>query len=428
MMKNKKIILIAILVLGVLLVSVGIFLGVGKDRKTNLLNEFTISSKYLVRVRDNLISSDGKKYTYYDLNGKKLLELESENEIFDFEVFKLMNSKDDLFVSTKDGVTYGVIDSSKKEVLPSKYHSVFIVSKNCFIVENENNSYSVVNASGVNLFETNYDRYINYDNAAVALVSGDKWSIIDQNGNLVSKVNYSYVVDYSYDKAKTKAVVLVGQYGDDTSDIYIFKNESLNIIEKVGSSIFVKDKYIYYAVSDGTFSSYDIVSGNVKKNVVVDFSLNGMISTISSDGLLGYKSTDGKIVIKEQYQVEGTTDFTKYGLAVVSLNNLKGVIDKTGKQIIPCKYKTIYVFSGNVFVVSDDDQTYYLIDNNDKKIYDTVLYDGVSDFIVAYNNDKCGIVNRDGKNVTELNNLSCNVYGNMYLVKEKNNHWLVRSN
>lgn len=428
MMKNKKIILIAILVLGVLLVSVGIFLGVGKDRKTNLLNEFTISSKYLVRVRDNLISSDGKKYTYYDLNGKKLLELESENEIFDFEVFKLMNSKDDLFVSTKDGVTYGVIDSSKKEVLPNKYHSVFIVSKNCFIVENENNSYSVVNASGVNLFETNYDRYINYDNAGVALVSGDKWSIIDQNGNLVSKVNYSYVVDYSYDKAKTKAVVLVGQYGDDTSDIYIFKNESLNIIEKVGSSIFVKDKYIYYAVSDGTFSSYDIVSGNVKKNVVVDFSLNGMITTVSSGGLLGYKSTDGKIVIKEQYQVEGTTDFTKYGLAVVSLNDLKGVIDKTGKQIIPCKYKTIYVFSGNVFVVSDDDQTYYLIDNNDKKIYDTVLYDGVSDFIVAYNNDKCGIVNRDGKNVTELNNLSCNVYGNMYLVKEKNNQWLVRSN
>lgn len=428
MMKNKKIILITILVLGVLLVSVGIFLGVGKDRKTNLLNEFTISSKYLVRVRDNLISSDGKKYTYYDLNGKKLLELESENEIFDFEVFKLMNSKDDLFVSTKDGVTYGVIDSSKKEVLPNKYHSVFIVSKNCFIVENENNSYSVVNASGVNLFETNYDRYINYDNAGVALVSGDKWSIIDQNGNLVSKVNYSYVVDYSYDKAKTKAVVLVGQYGDDTSDIYIFKNESLNIIEKVGSSIFVKDKYIYYAVSDGTFSSYDIVSGNVKKKVVVDFSLNGMITTVSSGGLLGYKSTDGKIVIKEQYQVEGTTDFTKYGLAVVSLNDLKGVIDKTGKQIIPCKYKTIYVFSGNVFVVSDDDQTYYLIDNNDKKIYDTVLYDGVSDFIVAYNNDKCGIVNRDGKNVTELNNLSCNVYGNMYLVKEKNNHWLVRSN
>lgn len=428
MMKNKKIILITILVLGVLLVSVGIFLGVGKDRKTNLLNEFTISSKYLVRVRDNLISSDGKKYTYYDLNGKKLLELESENEIFDFEVFKLMNSKDDLFVSTKDGVTYGVIDSSKKEVLPNKYHSVFIVSKNCFIVENENNSYSVVNASGVNLFETNYDRYINYDNAAVALVSGDKWSIIDQNGNLVSKVNYSYVVDYSYDKAKTKAVVLVGQYGDDTSDIYIFKNESLNIIEKVGSSIFVKDKYIYYAVSDGTFSSYDIVSGNVKKKVVVDFSLNGMITTVSSGGLLGYKSTDGKIVIKEQYQVEGTTDFTKYGLAVVSLNDLKGVIDKKGKQIIPCKYKTIYVFSGNVFVVSDDDQTYYLIDNNDKKIYDTVLYDGVSDFIVAYNNDKCGIVNRDGKNVTELNNLSCNVYGNMYLVKEKNNHWLVRSN
>lgn len=428
MMKNKKIILIAILVLGVLLVSVGIFLGVGKDRKTNLLNEFTISSKYLVRVRDNLISSDGKKYTYYDLNGKKLLELESENEIFDFEVFKLMNSKDDLFVSTKDDVTYGVIDSSKKEVLPNKYHSVFIVSKNCFIVENENNSYSVVNASGVNLFETNYDRYINYDNAGVALVSGDKWSIIDQNGNLVSKVNYSYVVDYSYDKAKTKAVVLVGQYGDDTSDIYIFKNESLNIIEKVGSSIFVKDKYIYYAVSDGTFSSYDIVSGNVKKKVVVDFSLNGMITTVSSGGLLGYKSTDGKIVIKEQYQVEGTTDFTKYGLAVVSLNDLKGVIDKTGKQIIPCKYKTIYVFSGNVFVVSDDDQTYYLIDNNDKKIYDTVLYDGVSDFIVAYNNDKCGIVNRDGKNVTELNNLSCNVYGNMYLVKEKNNQWLVRSN
>ena len=151
-----------------------------------------------------------------------------------------------------------------------------------------------------------------------------------------------------------------------------------------------------------------------------------MIATISESGLLGFKSTDGKTVIKEQYQVEGTSNFTKYGLAVVSLNNLKGVIDKTGKEIIPCKYKSIYILSDKVFAISEDNnQTYYLIDNNDKKIYDSVSYDGVSDFVVAYSGDKCGIVDRNGKTVTGLDNLNCKVYNDTYLVNEKENSWLI---
>ena len=173
-------------------------------------------------------------------------------------------------------------------------------------------------------------------------------------------------------------------------------------------------------------SSYSLVDGKVAKNAEVDFSENGMITTISESGLLGFKSTDGKTVIKEQYQVEGTSNFTKYGLAVVSLNNLKGVIDKTGKEIIPCKYKSIYIFSDKVFAISEDNnQTYYLIDNNDKKIYDSVSYDGVSDFVVAYSGDKCGIVDRNGKTVTGLDNLNCKVYNDTYLVNEKENSWLI---
>ena len=253
---------------------------------------------------------------------------------------------------------------------------------------------------------------------------GDKWNLIDQNGNLISKGDYAYIADYSSENSKS--TVLVGQSGNDTNDIFIFKNGALNVIEKVGSSVFVNENYVYYAVSDGSFSSYSLADGKVAKNAEVDFSENGMITTISENGLLGFKRTDGKTVIKEQYQVEGTSNFTKYGLAVVSLNNLKGVIDKTGKEIIPCKYKSIYIFSDKVFAISEDNnQTYYLIDNNDKKIYDSVSYDGVSDFVVAYSGDKCGIVDRNGKTVTQLNNSNCHVYYDMYYVKSSDNNWIV---
>ena len=63
--------------------------------------------------------------------------------------------------------------------------------------------------------------------------------------------------------------------------------------------------------------------------------------------------------------------------------------------------------------------------NNDKKIYDSVSYDGVSDFVVAYSGDKCGIVDRNGKTVTGLDNLNCKVYNDTYLVNEKENSWLI---
>ena len=425
MIKKNKIVLLIVLVLGVLFVGVGIFLGFGgKSKNNNTLKEFELSGKYLVRIRNNLILGDGKKYTYYDLNGKKVLDLESENEIYDSRVLELMDVKDGLFVSTKDGVTYGVIDSAKTEVLANKYYSVVIASKNCFIVQNEDNSYSIVNAKGEDLLGVNYDYYYNYDGAGVALMLGDKWSLIDQNGNLISKANYSYIADYSFEGSES--TVLVGQYGNDTNDIFIFKNGALNVIEKVGNSVFANKDYVYYAVSDGTFSSYSLANGKIEKNAEVDFSENGMITTISDAGLLGFKSTDGKTVIEEKYQVEGTSNFTKYGLAIVSLNNLKGIIDKTGKEIIPCKYKSIYIFSDKVFAISEDNnQTYYLIDNNDKKIYDSVSYDGVSDFVVAYNGDKCGIVDKNGKNVTELNNVNCQVYYDMYFVKSSDSNWVV---
>lgn len=424
MVKNKKIVLLVVLVLGVLLVGVGVFLGFGRKSSNNTSKEFELSGKYLVRIKNNLILGDGKKYAYYDLNGKKVLDLESENEFYDSRVLELMDAKDGLFVSTKDGLTYGVVDSSKNEVLANKYYSVVIVSKNCFIVQNEENSYSVVNANGENLLGVNYDYYFSYDGAGVALMLGDKWNLIDQNGNLISNGDYAYIADYSSENSKS--TVLVGQGGNDTNDIFIFKNGALNVIEKVGSSVFVNENYVYYAVSDGSFSSYSLVDGKVAKNAEVDFSENGMITTISESGLLGFKNTDGKTVIKEQYQVEGTSNFTKYGLAVVSLNNLKGVIDKTGKEIIPCKYKSIYIFSDKVFAISEDNnQTYYLIDNNDKKIYDSVSYDGVSDFVVAYSGDKCGIVDRNGKTVTQLNNSNCQVYYDMYYVKSSDNNWIV---
>lgn len=425
MVKNKKIISLGVLVLGIVFIGVGAFLGFKvKDNIDTLSKEFKISGDYVVRVNDNLISSTGSKYAYYDLTGKKIIELESDVNIFDSSVLELMNTKDDLFVFTKDSVLYGVVDSAKKEILPNKYGSVKIVSKNCFIVMSDDGLYRVVNATGEDLLGIGFDYTRVYEGVGATLSSGDNWIIIDENGNNISKNNYIYIVDYKEDK--NSETILVGQASDDTSDMFIFKNGSVNIIEKISNSIFLSEKAIYYGVSDGTFSAYNFSDGKIKKNAEVDFSSNGMISTISDDGLLGFKSTDGKTVIKEQYQIDGTSDFTKYGLAIVSVNNLKGIIDKTGKQIIPCKYKALYVFSDKVFVVSDDDnQTYYLIDNNDKKIYDKVLYEGLSNFIVAYNGDKCGIVGESGKNITELNNLNCMVYSDSYLVEESKGSWVV---
>ena len=383
---------------------------------TNILEEFILNGKYVSLVGENLLVSDGKNFGYYDLDGNKKVDLKytySQNLILND-----LDSRDDLFVVNDEKFAYGVVSSKGEEIIPKMYEAIKIVSSDCFIVRGSDNLWSVINNNNKNILNEKYDKYEIIDGKGAILIKDNKYIIIDIHGNVISKGLYVYVVDYN------EGSVLVGQYGTGVNDLFVYTNNEYKVIQNIEDFVFVKEKVVYFIEKGSTeFKTINIENGKIDKNAYVDFSINDMELIINSQDLVGYKATDGTI-IKNKYQVNGSEDFTEYGVAVVSLNNLVGVIDKKGNEVLPCKYQDIKVFSEKVFGVTDNSKYYYLVDEKGEKIADNIVF---SDNYIAYKKDnKCGVLNNYGKTVFASEYMDCQIYDNLVIVKDNNDKWIIK--
>lgn len=411
MSKKTKIILFSSIVL-----VIGICFFWRENKGTNLLKEFILNGKYVSLVGENLLVSDGKNFGYYDLDGNKKLDLK-----YKYSQELLLNdldSRDDLFVVTDDKFAYGVVSSKGEEIIPKIYEAIKIVSSDCFIVRGSDNLWTVINNNNKSILNEKYEKYEIIDGKGAILIRDNKYIIIDIHGKVISRGLYVYVVDYN------KGNVLVGQYGTGVNDLFVYTNNQYKVIQNIEDFVFVKEKVVYFIEKDSTeFKAINIETGKIEKEAYVDFSINDMELIINSQNLVGYKATDGTI-IKNKYQVNGSEDFTEYGVAVVSLNNLVGVIDKKGNEILPCKYQDIKIFSEKVFGVTDDLKSYYLVDEKGEKIADNIVF---SDSYIAYKKgSKCGVLNNYGKALFASEYIDCQIYDNLVIVKDDDNKWIVK--
>lgn len=425
-MKNKKLIGIIVAALGLVLIIFGcLFLSSGNKIKAPTIDikDFTINNEIVTKVGDSLLVSNGEKYGYYDMNGKKVLDV---TYTFNWDNYiEAVDAKYGLYVVTLDGKNYGVVDSNGKEILANSYMAVKIVSKNCFLVKNTDSTWNVIDASGKKIVDTIYSSVTLVENIGAILSNNDKYNVIGRDGKMLSKKDYVYVVDYVGLGLSTP--ILIGQVVTDKKDLFLATNGNIKIIENVTNDYFINENYVYYSTDGTSFSSYDLKTGKIKNKVKVDFSINGMSMSVSDAGLVGYKSKDGKTNIKEQYQFSTSSYFTKYGVAVVGKNELQGVIDKKGNEILPCKYNKVIVFSEKLFAVRDSDEdSYYLIDDKMKKISDNVEFDNtVENALIVYNGDKCGIVDNYNKSIFETKHESCAVYADFSMVRD-NDKWHIK--
>ena len=219
-MKNKKLIGIIVAALGLVLIIVGCLLSPSKNKvkePTIDIKDFTINNEFVTKVGDSLLVSNGEKYGYYDMNGKKVLDV---TYTFNWDNYiDTVDAKDGLYVVTTDGENYGVVDSNGKEMLANSYMAVKIVSKNCFLVKSADSTWSVVNASGKKIFDTTYSSVTLVENMGAILSTNDKYNVIGKDGKMLSKKDYVYVVDYVGLGLSTP--VLIGQTGTDKNDLFI---------------------------------------------------------------------------------------------------------------------------------------------------------------------------------------------------------------
>ena len=216
---------------------------------------------------------------------------------------------------------WGMIDYFNNTIIPFEYDGICICQNN-IIPAKKNNKWGLINKNNEVLLDFIYDD-IDYRGTRECLVIpamiDNKYGLIDRYGNIVE--------EFIYD------------------DIQIISDEANNIGE------------FLYLLKDHKKAIYSAR----KKSFITDFKYD-FIDYMSENRIpvylnnkYGYVDINGDCITSFQYDGRNF-DFNE-GLAIVLQDEKYGMIDLTGKLVIPCVYDKLYDCSEGLIRASKDKQT-----------------------------------------------------------------------
>lgn len=185
----------------------------------------------------------------------------------------------------------------------------------------------------------------------------------------------------------------------------------MTITEKNAPVVILSEYENGLALAKKVYARYELYGYVDKdKNVVIPFSFErahpfkeGM-AVVRKDGKYGYINTNGDLVVPFIYY--NAVDFNE-GVAHVfkdghpRKNRFKGFIDKTGEQVIKCKYEGSGTFVNGLYKVINGDKYSYI--NLKGKLISPFIYEKAYDFseglATVKLNDKYGFIDEKGKMV-----------------------------
>ena len=254
---------------------------------------------------------------------------------------------------------WGIIDVSGKEVISPKYDAIFR--------EIELNEEDEINkSSGIkrqyNFLEISYEEAIPFEEGMVQVKIGNRWGVADTKGVEIVKPIYDWVRNFSDGYAIVHNKNKYGCLNEKGELVLPCKYKELNSFYH-GLSLLEENKEFWYI-------------------------------NIKGEKVLG------------PYQL--AKEFT-YPETIVKVNDKFGIIDTTGKFLIPPKYdkiygrfKDYYKYKYYHYFTWIDNKMGY-IDNNLKTIIEPSKYDDVGDLskgiIIVTLNKKDGLVDSTGKEI-----------------------------
>lgn len=293
-----------------------------------------------------IMNSDGKEiYTY------KVDEVDDRN--ISIEISNLTEGNDsDLYAKIKINSSSTIINTTTgKEVYKYTLDDINVLDNNVFYIKNNSgkNKYFIIKKDKVVYESSDYKR-IRVENLNSDIAIGIKEDASIDYINLIDKkvINNDESIKYTY----SDGVILKEQYNFNA--------------KKIMYTIYTPSKEF------GTFSDLKPYDNKY---------VNGYLKIKTENDKYEFVNKKGNVITKKEY--EELSDFNKNGYAIVSNDNLYGVIDSKGKEIIDEKYDEIIFLNDNLF-------------KNVKKISKNELF-------IFKENNKYGIINSDGKVVIKAN-------------------------
>ena len=196
-----------------------------------------------------------------------------------------------------------------------------------------------------------------------------KYGFVDCYGN--------EVVPCVYDKA--------GEFRDGIAPVYI-NGKGWGIISK--DEVLVAPKYLFPHPQVGS-----AIWGQHQ---------DGFVVFKNSDGKYACLSKEDKWVAPFEYDGINLYGFSHEGLICVKKSDLSGLLDKDGKEILPCKYKSISKFENGVASVEIDGNKCW-INKEGNEVSQPEVTETKSvfeEYEVVERDGKYGIVDKDGNAIT----------------------------
>ncbi len=362
----------------------------------------------------------GEKWGIIDTTGKIIVPIQ-------YEEYRSMDEHKDRFSVKKDGKV-GVIDAHQKVIIPFDYDNILVLDSVIVVTVGQydiNEKHGLMDVNGQPLtpvkyekFRENIDRTITFkirekeevfdakgqrffesrmstDEGTLpsgVTIRNGKAGLLDASGQVILPFEYDFISEFTDGFAVVYANEKVGYVN--SKGVVVVKP----FYELPGSIIFGG----YAKVQLGTLFGFIDSTGQVVLPIKYE-ALGWFFSDImpaKENGQWHYIDTKGTVLSKKYDKAE---DFeSKY--AQVGLKNKKGVVDRSGKEIVPPIYD--FVAPLKECIIAKRGEKFGLLDTLGQEkvpfIYDSFTNLGYWGGLKVCQDDKCGLIGSDGTKITPL--------------------------
>ncbi len=255
-----------------------------------------------------------------------------------------------------------------------------------FFVANENGTFDYYNISDLKkpINKEHYGSVTEFseDGFAIASKQGGNLCVIDAQCNQVADLGDSIIeatmfnnglsvvqsTDGKYGYVNTKGEVVIAPQYDQA---FPFLNSDMAVVGQVKDTAFVDFSFID-KTGKATFSSNSTVyqPDQTFQGKIIKAGKRDTIVCLNAQGQEVDDPSPVPDVIKKTYQNGGIEGAGNY---IVVQNGKMGVVDNSGKQILPIKYLTIIDLSPTRFLISEQEGVFYIADKTGKPVGKTKI-------------------------------------------------------
>lgn len=306
----------------------------------------------------------------------------AQNQVFEIvntaNTYEKVNFFNGDFAHVGTAIRDGIIDKEGREIIPchlytSSISSLSLYNEGRLLVKGDHGRYGYYDTEGKLVIPFIYKHAHNFNGGYASVENEDlRYGVIDKNGNTVVPFNYTYI-GYFKDGMAPASKMMEG------SSSYLYQLEG--IIDIHGNEVI---PLIYEDV---------------------DFFREGLARVEDKEGNFSFFDNKGRKVLSLSKGMWASEFYNGY--AIVEDRNTKkyGVMDRTGKITVPCKFDDFDFsnFKEGVFVIKKEGH-YGLIDEKGNLLtsvaYDYIFSYWTSGGLAKVRKDgKFGVLNRSGKEV-----------------------------